>query len=313
MYHINISNIKGSNDMIDQKILTLLEVYEKKSFSKASHSLAITQPAVSQHIKALEEEFGVKIFERGSSELIVTKEGEMIIQTARKMLGIYNLLLQDLKDRRGSVAHLIIGVTHTVESNPIAESLAKFCSENDGISIKIITDTITNLYKKLKSYELDMIIVEGRKQEEGLKFFMLDTDYLCLAVSPDHPFAKRELVTLSELKAENLILRLPSSGTRNLFVAHLESNNMSISEFNVILELDNVATIKDLIRRNFGVSILPRSACLDEIKKGKIIVLPIENLSMIRDMNIVYRSDFLQMDILRGIVKAYNETLRLYK
>lgn len=299
--------------MLDQKLLTLLKVYEKKSFSKASRSLAITQPAVSQHIKALEEEFGVKIFDRSNSKFIVTKEGEMIIQTARKMLGMYNLLLQDLSDRKESVEHLIIGVTHTVESNPIAESLARFCSENDGISIKIITDSIKNLYKQLRSYELDMIIVEGRTQEEGLKFFMLDTDYLCLAVSPDHPFANRELITLRELKSENLILRLPNSGTRNLFVSHLESNNMNINEFNVILELDNVATIKDLIRRNFGVSILPRSACLDEIKKGKIIVLPIENLSMIRDMNIVYRSDFVQTDILRGIVKAYNETLRLYK
>lgn len=299
--------------MFDQKVITLLKVYEKKSFSKASHSLSITQPAVSHHIKALEEEFGVKIFERKSGKFIVTKEGEMIVQTARKMLGLHNLLMQELKDRSKATEHITIGVTHTVESNPIAESLAKFCSENEGVSIKIITDSIRNLYKKLKSYELDLIIVEGRSPEEGLKFFMLDTDFLCLAVSPNHQFADRELVTLSELKKENLILRLPNSGTRNLFVAHLESNNMDINEFNVILELDNVATIKDLIRRDFGVSILPKSSCLDEIKKGKIIVLPIENLSMIREMNIVYRDDFNQMDILRGIVKAYNETLRLYK
>lgn len=299
--------------MLDQKIMTLLKVYEKKSFSKASDSLAITQPAVSQHIKALEEEYGVKIFERNNGKFIVTREGEMVIQTARKMLGLNNLLIQELRDKTGASEHLTIGVTHTVESNPIAEALAKFCSENDGISIKIITDSIKNLYKKLKSYELDMIIVEGRTQDEGLKFFMLDTDYLCLAVSPNHPFADRELVTLGELKKENLILRLPNSGTRNLFVAHLESNNMDINEFNVILELDSVATIKDLIRRDFGVSILPRSSCLDEIKKGKIIVLPIENLSMIREMNIVYREDFNQTDTLRGIVKAYNETLRLYK
>ena len=247
--------------MLDQKVITLLKVYEKKSFSKASHSLSITQPAVSQHIKALEEEFGVKIFERKSGKFIVTKEGEMIVQTARKMLGLHNLLMQELEDRSKATEHITIGVTHTVESNPIAESLAKFCSENEGISIKIVTDSIRNLYKKLKSYELDLIIVEGRSPEEGLKFFMLDTDFLCLAVSPNHQFADRELVTLSELKKENLILRLPNSGTRNLFVAHLESNNMDINEFNVILELDNVATIKDLIRRDFGVSILPKSSC----------------------------------------------------
>lgn len=299
--------------MIDPKINTLLKVYESKSFSKASKSLSITQPAVSQHIKALEEEFGVKIFRRSNGKFIVTKEGEMIVQTARKMIGLNNLLIQELKDRSGVVEHLSIGITHTAESNPIAEALAKYCSENEGITIRIVTNTIKNLYKMLKSFELDMIIVEGRSQEEGVNYFMLDTDYLVLAVSPNHPFANRELVTLSELKKENLILRLPNSGTRDLFVAHLESNNMNISEFNIILELDNVATIKDLIRRDFGVSILPKSACLDEIKKGKIKVLPVENLSMIREMNIVYRNDSNLTDILRGIVKSYNEMLCLYR
>ena len=115
------------------------------------------------------------------------------------------------------------------------------------------------------------------------------------------------------MKKEKMILLLPNSGTRNLFVSHLESNGMSIDDFNVILEVDNIATIKDLIRREFGVSILPKSACLDELKKGKIVTLPVENLSMVREINIAYREDFTQFEMLRDIVKSYNETLKLYK
>lgn len=165
----------------------------------------------------------------------------------------------------------------------------------------------------LKTYELDMAVVEGRKSDPSLKFILLDTDYLVLAVPAGHPLAKKNLVTLAELKRERLILRLPNSGTRSLFKAHLESNNMNVSDFNVILELDNVATIKDLIRRDFGVSILPKSVCLDEIKRGEIAVLPVENLSMVREMNLACRSDFTETDILHDIVNAYNETVRLYK
>ncbi len=109
-----------------------------------------------------------------------------------------------------------------------------------------------------------------------------------------------------------MILRLPDSNTRNLFVAHLESNNMSINDFNVVLEVDNMATIKDLIRRDFGVSILARSVCLDELRKGKLAVLPVENLSMMREINIAYYGDFKQFDVLHGIMKIYNETMRIY-
>ena len=81
----------------------------------------------------------------------------------------------------------------------------------------------------------------------------------------------------------------------------------------MILELDNIATIKDLIRRDFGVSILPRSVCLGELKKKSIAVLPVENLSMTREINIVYHHTFGYMDILQGIIRLYNETVRMYR
>ena len=299
--------------MLNSKVYSLLAAYDCGSFVAAAEQLFITQPAVSQHIKALEKELGVRIFERSSGKLVVTKQGEEVIRCAKQMVGLYHNLKQELSDSRSLTTHLTVGVTHTAESNPIAEALAKYCSENENVNIKMITNVISHLYTMLKSYEIDLAIVEGRIADPKIKHLLLDTDYLVLAVSPGHPFAKKSMITLAELKKERLILRLPESGTRNLFVAHLESNNMSIKDFNVILEVDNIATIKDLIRRDFGVSILARSACLDEIKKGKIVTLPVENLSMMREINIAYHVDFKQLDILREIVNTYNETLRLYK
>ena len=220
--------------MVDVKLYSLMKVYESGSFSAAAKQLSITQPAVSQHIRALEQELNVRIFERGSGGLIVTKQGEKVIRCAQKMLGLYRLLEQELQDGRNMMDHLTVGVTHTAESNPIAEALAKYCAENNAISIKIVTKPITNLYSMLKSYEIDIAIVEDRIKDPDLKFLPVDTDYLVLAVSKEHPFAKRGMITLRELKNERLILRLPNSGTRNLFVAHLESNQMSIADFNAL-------------------------------------------------------------------------------
>ena len=80
---------------------------------------------------------------------------------------------------------------------------------------------------------------------------------------------------------------------------------MSMDEFNVILEIDNIATIKDLIRRGFGVSVLAKSACMDELKKKKIAALNIENFSMMREINIVYADDFAHPETLNAILSAY--------
>ena len=78
-------------------------------------------------------------------------------------------------------------------------------------------------------------------------------------------------------------------------------------------EVDNIATIKDLIRKNLGVSILPRSTCLNELRAGKLTALPIENLSMIRETNILYPRDFDHTEILDALMRIYRETAQKYR
>ena len=293
--------------MIDPKLVTLLTVNELNSFTKAAQKLSLTQPAASQHVRQLEKELGVTIFVRGEGNLKLTSEGEIVIKYAKRIVSLYQNLQQSLKDERRHARKITVGITHTSESNIMVEVLAKYSSFSEGTRITIISDAINNLYMKLKTYEIDRAIVEGRITDPNFNSVMLDTDSLILAVSNKNPLSKKSMVTLNELKKENLILRLPDSGTRNLFISHLESNNVSLDEFNVILEVDNVATIKDLVRRDFGVSILARSACANELKKGKMAGLPIENLSMTREINMVYHKDFEHTDLLQNIMRIYNE------
>ncbi|NLH19681.1 MAG: LysR family transcriptional regulator [Thermotogaceae bacterium] len=298
--------------MFDVKLSSLLAVVEHNSYTRAAKYLSLTQPAVTQHIKQLERELNIKIFNRVGREIKPTNEGNIVIQYARRSIALYQRMEQSLLDEQRQIRRLTVGITHTAESNAVAEVLGKYCAENPGTSITIITDSINHLYGMLKNYEVDLAVVEGRVQDASINTLLLDTDSLVFVVSNNSPLAKKSMVTLNEIKAQPLILRRPSSGTRNLFIAHLESNNMSLNDFNVILEVDNIATIKDLIRRDIGVSILAKSVCLDELKKGKITVLPIENLSMIREINILYHDDFKHIDILQSILKEYNKVVKLY-
>lgn len=298
--------------MIDPKLYTLLAVVEFVSYTRAAEHLSLTQPAVTQHIKQLERELNVKIFNRVGNEIKPTNEGNIIIQYARRSIALYQNMQQSILDEQRHIRRLTVGVTHTSESNAVAEVLGKYSAKNPGTSITIISDSISNLYDMLKNYQIDLAVVEGKVQDSSINSLLLDTDSLVLVVSNNHPLAKKSMVTINELKKEALIIRRPSSGTRNLFTAHLESNNMSLDDFNVILEVDNIATIKDLIRRDIGVSILSHSVCLDELKKGKITVLPIENLSMIREINILYHNDFKHLDILQSIMREYNKVVKFY-
>lgn len=296
--------------MLDVKLDTLLTVASCKNFTKAAEQLSMTQPAVSHHISMLEKEYNAKLFLRGNGDVKPTPEGEIAIRYARRLKALYETMLSEISNEGQRMAKIRIGITHTSESNTITEILAKYGNLHDNVSIMMITDTIKNLYDMIDAYELDIAIVEGRRVSPNLNYLMLDTDCLVCVLCNENPLAKQSMVTINELKREHMILRLPSSATRQLFEATLMGINETIDDFNVTLEVDNISTIKDLIRKGLGISILPQSACMDELRKGKLTALPIENLSMIREMNIVYHKDFSHIDVLKDIIKLYQDEKR---
>lgn len=295
--------------MLDVRLETLLVVSECKSFTRAAQILSLTQPAISNHITQLESECNAKLVIRGKGECKLTKEGEIAVTYARRLKALYDKMLAKLKDEQKHVTRFRIGITHSSENNTIAEILAKYVSTYSHITITIITDTINNLYEMLSNYELDLAIVEGKRLSNKLNYCMLDTDYLVCVLGNDNPLSKHSMVTLEELKKESMILRLPSSATRQLFEATLISINETIDNFDVALEVDNVSTIKELVRKNLGISILPRSVCIKDAKKGKLTILPIENLSMMREINIAYNKDFNYVDLLKEMVQLYQNTI----
>lgn len=206
--------------MISPKLHTLLAVADCQNFTRASHILALTQPAVSHQISQLEEELGVLLFIRGKNGLKLTKEGEIVVKYARRMVALYDKMRADIADNERQITTLRVGITHTAESNITAEVLAKFSGENDGFTITTITDTINNLYEMLGNYELDMAIVEGHTGESRFSSLILDTDYLVCVISPSHPLNRHAMITLEQLHKQRMILRLPSSATRVLFRFH---------------------------------------------------------------------------------------------
>ena len=296
--------------MFDTRLYSLLKVVEVGSYTKAAEQLNLSQPAVSQHIRQLEEMLGVKLFEHTHNRLSVTAEGEIVVKYARRMIALSNNMRQALKTEKEQIRSLTIGITHTAENGAIIEALAAYTNSFGDMNMKIITNTTQPLYTAVKNYELDFAFVEGKSRDPSLGTMMVDTDCLVLAVPPDHALARQSMVTISQLKKEKLILRLPNSNTRTLFEASLESHGLRLDDFNVIMEIDSIATIRKLIRHGFGVSVLAKSACMSEVKKGLLAVLTIESLSMIREINLVYRKDFEHPELLNGIIRKYNEMQR---
>ena len=298
--------------MLDNKTETLIAVAEQKNFTRAAEALSLTQPAVSHQISQLEQSLGAKLVNRKKGELTLTQEGEIAVRYARILTSMDQKMHMEIADSKRNIKKLRIGLTHTSESTFATEVLARYGNEYPNVSITVFTDTIKNLYDMLGNFEIDLAITDGKVSNPSLNSVMIDTDYLVCIMSNNNPLAKHSMITLNELRRERLILRLPTSATRMLFEATLESHNESIDDFNVILEVDNVTTIKDLVQKDFGVSILAKSVCLREVRKKKLTIVPIENLSMARETNIVYHKSFAHTEVLQDITQLYHDTKKHY-
>lgn len=292
--------------MIDAKIKTLLTLIDVGNYTKTAKVLALTQPAVSHHIKLLEQEFNIKIFYKSKKELKITPEGEILVKYARRVMAMSDSVRQAIEDSQRSIKRFTVATTATVGEYLVSQVFATYCNEHPGIHINILTDNIKNIYDKLQSYEVDLAIVEGNITNKNYTSILLDTDYLCLVVSPKHKFAARKSVSLLELKKENFILRSSSAGTRALFENHLLSHSESIKNLNIIIEIDNITAIKELVASDLGITIMSHSACKEEEALGKLVVVPIENLNMIREINMIYHKDFKHTEIFEDIRRIYN-------
>ena len=296
--------------LLDDKLETFITVCEVKNFTKAGEMLGLTQPAVSQHIKKLEEELDTQIFLRKKGEITLSQEGEIALLYAKRMRALQDKMRDKIKNAKANIRKIRIGITHTQESGYMIEALSKMALAYENLNITFITDTIRTLYTILENFDLDVLTIDEKPSNPDFNFMVLDTDMLTCMVSSQNPLAEKQAITLNELKKQHLILRLPTSATRVKFASSLESIGESIDNFDVVIEVDSIATIKNLVKKDIGVSVLSKGACAKELSKKSLVALPIENLSMTRETTIVYHKTFNHVEIIEKIAAAYHEIRR---
>jgi DNA-binding transcriptional LysR family regulator len=294
--------------MIDSKTYTLLSFARTKNFSTTAQELHMSQPNVSYQIKALEKEYNLKIYINDKRSITITKQGEVLAKYAEGLVEQDKQARLEIENSKIGRSSIVVGITPTAEETMVPQIFAKYAQLNPDVHIKIVSHNINHIYTYINNFSIDLGLIEGQISNSKLESLLLDTDFLVLAVSPKNKLAKKNSVTLSELKQQNLILRLSHSGTRQLFESSLLANNETIDNYNVTMEIDNINTIKELVSNDYGATVIANSSCVDEANRGKIVLIPIEKMSMVREINLIYRKDFSNLKLLTDIQQIYKNS-----
>lgn len=257
-----------------------LAVVEGGSMRAAAERLYISQPSVSGVVADLEDEYGVRLFERMGKKLFITQEGEQLAGYARRMLSLNEEIGRQMHGA-GSKTPLRIGASVTVGSSIMADLVRQI----QGPPPYVYVANTGILEQKILRNELDVGIVEGHIKSEDLLVTPLIADRLELLCRPDHRLGQRESVRLSELEQERLILREPESGTRQVLDLEFQRSGVSMQ---VGWECTNSQAILDAVEAGLGVTLLsPRL-----LRPGReLVAIPISDGPLERWFSLVIHKD----------------------
>ncbi len=272
--------------MLDMRIETFLTLCEEKSFTKTAKRLCITQPAVSQHIRFLEDHYGVKLFSYKHRTLTLTRPGERFREFAMLSRADWD---QEYKEMRGYIQkeELVFGATLTIGEYVMPRLLERVMDRFPDVTLSMLVDNTHTLLQKLSKGEISFAIVEGLFDRNHYATYVFAPADFVAVCGAKHPFAARQ-VSYDALCKERLVVREPGSGTRNVLEQTLMLHNRSIDEFAERIVIGNMNAIKTLVSRGIGITFLYLDAVKSELSDGSLSQIHLDGFEVKKDYHFVF-------------------------
>ncbi|MGI8638322.1 MAG: LysR family transcriptional regulator [Segetibacter sp.] len=269
--------------MFDFRLKVFHTVAKRLSFTKAATELFITQPAVTKHIKELEQNFKVRLFERKGNQIVLTREGEVMLQYTEQLFTIYRKMEFDLNsfsDHHKGLLHL--GASTTISQYVIPSALAEFHKKYMDVEVKLLNGNTEQIEHALLNNNIDLGIIEGKSKNKGIKYTKYLKDEIVLISKIDNPLAKKNLLTIEELKRVPLLIRETGSGTLDVIAYALKPFDLTFSHLNIEMDLGSTEAIKTYLRNSTCMAFLSVHSVSTELSNNIFQIVDVEGLQIER-------------------------------
>ncbi|MBR4879827.1 MAG: LysR family transcriptional regulator [Clostridia bacterium] len=290
--------------MIDFRHETFLALCEIKSYTKTAEYLHITQPAVSQHIKHLENLYGGKLFIYSGKELLLTERGQKLYDYTKRISVDCRKIKDELVKSKNTT--ISFGATLTIGEYIMPDVISRIMKLYPDIHFNMYVENTSILLKKLENGDISFAVIEGFFDKSCYDYELFRNEPFIGICSPDSQYATKSC-SVDELVDNRLILREKGSGTRAIFENVLFEKNLSPESFNGILEIGSLNAIKKLVSYNAGVSFMYLAAAGEEIRQGKLSPIKLSNWNVAHEFNFVYTKNIIYEDEIRHVISMFKE------
>jgi DNA-binding transcriptional LysR family regulator len=261
---------------------TFCRVAELKSFSKAADDLFLTQPTISGHILSLEQSLSLRLFDRTSKEVRLTKAGEIFLEYALKILSSRKDLLNALSEfSLGIRGELSLGASTIPGEYLLPKLMSNFKKEHPHFVISIKIADTKEIVQYVLQDNVEFGIIGAKLSHPSLHYEKYEVDEIIVVAPPDHPLTQRRRVKIEELLKEPWIIREDGSGTQMAVEKALRKKGKSLKQFNVIMEMGSTSSMKGGLKARLGLAFISQRATEEELEQGLLSRIDVEGLEPI--------------------------------
>jgi DNA-binding transcriptional LysR family regulator len=267
------------------------DLVDMQSFSLAAERNFITQSAVSQQIRTLEDKFKRRLLERvrGRREVKLTAAGEVFYRECKNVLASFDQLNENMRGLVGKISGTVkVATVYSVGLHELPPKVREFMSKFPAAKIDLEYSRTTRVMRDVMNGTVELGVVSFPEAKRGLTIVPMASDRLVLICPPGHEFAEREQMKVTELKGQDFVLFERDIPTRKATDKILKSYGVEIRK---VAEFDNIETIKRSVEVGFGLAIVPHPSVIDEEKNNQLHVIELAEKDWVRPVGVVYRTD----------------------
>jgi len=263
-------------------------VAEHLSFRKAAEHLFLSQPAITLQIKALEEDLGIRMFDRSANRVSLTRQGSILLGYVKQIAALVARAEQELGGEGGKVSgELSLGVSTTIAQYVLPRLLGAFLEEHPGVQFSLHSGNTSAIVQLLLHDKISIGLIEGPARDRGIRSEPFMQDELVLITSPAF---QADHMTRRQLLASILLMREHGSGSRHVVEMALENAGFKLKAFKRVMELDSTEAIKSAVEAGLGIGFVSRWAISKELELARLKVSDVAGLTMARHFSLVLRT-----------------------
>jgi DNA-binding transcriptional LysR family regulator len=263
-----------------------LAVAQERSFSRAALRLHRTQSAISQTIGKLEELVGEKVFERSSRDGTLTAAGLVLLQYAEELLNLRERAREAISELRSLHEGKLMVAANEFTSLCLLPALHLYHRMHPSIKIQVQRSFSGEIPRQILMHQVEFGVLSFKPEDDQLSSTIFYRDELVFVVYPGHSLAAAEKVSIHDLAGESFVAHNVPSPLR---IKVIEAFKKTRTTLHMDVELPTLSSIKEFVRMGNGVALMPRMCVDDELQRGELVAVSVDELRLERTLRLVTR------------------------